>query len=333
MLDCLVIVEHNKEEISTSSLRLCARLQRFSGWSKVKMSAVVFGACQQHYQKTLGEYGVEQLIKVEGAETYGQENWRKAILDIVGEQQIPLVILPGTSVGRELAPVLAAQLNAGVVSDCQELSYLEDSLGVVIEAYDGQYQWEAKLEGRYNVVLMSDLDPGAVEPLKRKKCTLISRAVPTAESSAVQILETYYLPAAELDIGEADVVVGIGRGVETREDLAMVLELAATLGASLAGSRPAVDAGYISFARQIGQTGRLIAPQIYIAIGISGAPQHITGVGETKIVALNMDPQAPILRLADLGVTGDLREVVPLLSRRIKEIKGMDGQEIEEERG
>lgn len=340
MLKCLVFIEHKDDEISGTSLRLCTRLQSFPGWSGVQVSAVVFGPCRPQCLNQLAEYGIGQIYHVEGAEINLPETCGQAVLNIVLEQQISLIILPGTFAGRELAPFLAAQLDAGVVADCQELSYRESgrkesheycpdgSLEAVVEVYDRQYQLIYQLNGQYNVVLMSDLDPGAVKPAGIEPVPV--KTVKTAAitgTPAAEVLETFYLPAAELDIGEADVVVGIGRGIESAEDFGLVQELAAALGAAVAGTRPAVDGGFIPFSRQVGQTGRLIAPRLYIAIGISGAPQHITGVGEAKIVAVNSDPLAPILRLADLGVTGDLREVVPVLTRRIKAIKEGEGRQ------
>lgn len=327
MLGGLVILEHNEQGITAPSLRLMARLQGFRDRSRVKTAALIIGTCQRDWLKTLGAYGIEKAYQVEGAGSCEKEIWPQAVLKLIREEQISLVILPGTPACRELVPGLAAHLEAGVVADCHELSLLGDSLEASIGVYGGQYQLNVKLEGKHNFILMSDIDPGAFEPASAVEsapaieCSLRAVTVPVSERPAVRVLQTYYLPPAELDIDEADVVVGIGRGVQTWEDLEMVREFTAALGATLAGSRPAVDAGFIPFARQIGQTGRLIEPVIYIAIGISGAPQHITGVSEAKIVAINNDPQAPILRLADLGITGDLRKVIPLLTKRIKQLK------------
>lgn len=321
MPKCLVIVETNEEGITGSSLRLCARLQSFPGWSGIDLSAVVFGALQPQCLEKLAGYGAGDIYHVEGMDPNAFESQKQAVHNLVREHQISLVILPGTLTGRELTPLLAAQLDAGAIAECQELSFRDGCLEAVVEAYDRQYQLIYRLNGQHNVVLMSDIDPGAVESWPAREYNFIAKPAPPPEKLVTEVLETFRLPATELDIGEADVVVGIGRGVESSTDFGIVQELAAAIGAAVAGTRPAVDGGFIPFSRQIGQTGRVIAPQLYIAIGISGAPQHITGVGNAKIVAVNSDPLAPIMRLADLAVMGDLRAVVPLLTDRIKAIK------------
>lgn len=343
VLECLVILENNDEEIAAASLRLMARLQRFPGRSEVRIAGMVFGdasisqyleggefigkADTSPYLEICSDYGLDKLYQVGGLVTTDPRTWISAIVEIVRKEQIALVILPGTPNGHELAANLTVQLDAGVVADCQEISFNEGGLEAVVEVYNRQYQMITSLAGNQNIVMMADIDPGMVEPTAGKECAFSRIIVPTAGKPAVEILETFYLPAGELDIAEADTIVGIGRGVETRADLELVQELATVIDAAIAGTRPAVDAGHIQFIRQIGQTGRIVAPQLYFAMGISGAPQHITGVIDAKIVAINNDPKAPILRLADLGVVGDLREIVPRLVNRLKEINQMNAQQ------
>ncbi|MEN6461743.1 MAG: electron transfer flavoprotein subunit alpha/FixB family protein [Syntrophomonas sp.] len=325
MLKCLVILEGNNNELAAASLRLMARLRRFSGRSEARIVAAGFGGDEApQILRTCGGYGLEEMYQVEGVIANDPKTWIPAIIDLIHEQQISLIILPGTPIGRELAPNLAVQLDAGIVANCQEIIFSQDGLEAVVEAYNKQYQFITSLEGIQNVVIMSDIDPGMVEPLDEKECALTKINAQNAGMSDVKIMETYYLPAGELDIAEAERIVGIGRGVENRADLEQVLELATVVDAAIAGTRPAVDAGHIPFSRQIGQTGRIVAPQLYFAMGISGAPQHITGVIDAKIVAINNDPKAPILRLADLGVVGDFREIVPCLVKRLKENNQMN---------
>lgn len=320
MFDCLLILEQKDGQITRPSLHLCARLQGFPGWSGVSVTAMIFGACPAESLKKLGDLGIQSLYQVEGKEPADTETRLQMILNIVREHNFLLVILPGTWRGRELAPGLAAKLDAGVVADCEWINY-SDRLELVVQAYNRQYQHIIELTGQHKVVLMTDVDPGAMEPIVPVECILNTVSAPIIDGSVRQILGTYYVPAAQLDIGEADIIIGIGRGVEDKDDLNLVQELASALGATLAGSRPAVDAGLIPFNRQIGQTGRIVAPQLYIALGISGATQHISGVTEAKIIAVNNDPQAPILRLADLAVIGDLRKVVPLLTKLLRQNK------------
>lgn len=289
------------------------------------MAAVIFGDCPVEALKSLGGYGVREIYTIPGkpADFYSPEQRLWPLTQLIASVGPAAVVLPGTLAGRELAPLLAVQLDAGLVTDCQLLYNRPGGLEAILSIYGGQYQEICEFSGWLQVVLMADVNCGAVEPAAAGAPAVsavpsIQAGVEQAGEPALKMLETFQVPAAELDIGEADIVVGIGRGVETKEDYRQMTELAAAIGAPIGGTRPAVDAEWITFARQIGQTGRIIAPELYVAAGISGAVQHITGVEKAKIVAINNDPKAPILRLADLGVVGDYRAIVPLVSEKLR---------------
>lgn len=311
-------MEHNGEEISAASLRMCTNINRSGAGD---MAAVVFGDCPAEALKALGGYGVREIYPAPGkpADFYSPEQRLEPLTQLIAAAGPAAVILPGTLAGRELAPLLAVRLDAGLVTDCLQLHNRQGSLVAVLSIYGGQYQEICEFSGRLQVILMADVNCGAVDPAVAGDPVITAAAgSQTGSEPVLKVLETFQVPAEELDIGEADIVVGIGRGVETREDYGQMVELAGAIGAPIGGTRPAVDAAWITFERQIGQTGRIIAPELYVAAGISGAVQHITGVEKAKIVAINNDPQAPILRLADLGVVGDYRAIVPLVSEKLR---------------
>jgi len=325
----LLILQHNGEDVADVSLRLCANVSRWAIPSDREVSAVVFGICREEALKGLGIYGIKTVYQAPGSleDFYSPEIRAEIILNLVLKTVGPsLIFLPQTVQGREVAPLLATRLDASFVSDCVQIDCRKERIEAIISIYGGQYQTVCEFSGNYGVVLMADVNCGHVDTNESQARIVM---VPTAGFKAepsLQIQDTFFLPATELDIGEADIVVGIGRGVETEEDHRMMLDLAAAIGAPIGGTRPAVDAGWIPFEKQIGQTGRIVAPELYVAAGISGAVQHITGVEKAKIIAINKDPQAPILRLADLGVIGDFKEIAPLLVQKLREIR-KEGQE------
>lgn len=329
MQNCLLVLQHNGEDISEPSLRLCTNISRSVGSSGCEITALVFGSCGEDALNSLSKFGIRKIYQAPGVaeDFYSPETRSTRVLELAATLGPSLIILPGNLQGREIAPLVAAKLEAGYVTECQEVIRCDEAIEVVLSVYGGQYQTICELSGNYNVVVMADINCGAIELDGSEKVEIIPFTAEIGPDKPVlKVLETFRLPATELDIGEADIVVGIGRGVETQADYSMMQELAGAIGAPIGGTRPAVDAGWIPFEKQIGQTGRIVAPELYVSAGISGAVQHITGVEKAKIIAINNDPQAPVLRLADLGVMGDFKAVVPLVVRKLQAIR-KEGQE------
>lgn len=328
MQKLLLILEHNGEDLTEAPWRLCVNTIRSVGQATEEINAVIFGSCREEALKSLGSLGIKKVYLAPGSneEFYSPEQRLIKVLELITAEKPSLILLPNTLQGREIAPLLALKLEGGFVFDCVQLKLEEQITEVVLNIYSGQYQRVCELTGRCNVILMADVQCGHFNGSTREAEVITLAVTEKTGEPALKLLETFSLPATELDIGEADVVVGVGRGVETQEDWELMQKLALTVKAPIGGTRPAVDSGWIPFVKQIGQTGRIIAPELYIAAGISGAQQHISGVEKAKIVAINNDPQAPILRLADLGVVGDFKEIVPILTHKLQEI-GKEGKE------
>ena len=324
----LLLIEHNGEDLTEASRRLCANTVRSAGQAAGEIKAVIIGLCREEALKSLGSLGINKVYLVQGTteEFYSPDQRIKTVLELIAEAKPSLILLTDTLQGRETAPLLALKLEGGFVSDCVQFKLEDHRTEVVLNIYSGQYQRICELTGGCNVIVMADVQCGEINGTSEEAEIHTLTAPAKTGEAALKLLEVFSLPAAELEIGEAEVVVGIGRGVETPEDWALMQELALAVKAPIGGTRPAVDAGWIPFIKQIGQTGRIIAPELYLAVGISGAQQHISGVEKAKILAINNDPQAPILRLADLGVVGDFREIVPLLVSKLHEI-GKEGKQ------
>ncbi|BAF58778.1 electron transfer flavoprotein, alpha subunit [Pelotomaculum thermopropionicum SI] len=325
MQKILLVLDQNGEGIDEPSLNLCTSVKRFARRPADRVEAVLFGPCQASLSRLLGGYGVRRVYQAPGPAGYfySPERRAKQVLELAEAIKPSLIVLPGTVSGREIAPLLALKLEAGLVSDCVQLSFEGGKTEAVVSVYNGRYQMVCEFTGSPNVVLMADVDCGEAETDNFGDAEVVLLDDPGFHGKpALEVLEAYGVPAGEIDIGEADVVVGIGGGIKTAEDFKMMKELAAALGAAVGGTRAAVDAGWIPRAGQIGQTGRAIAPLLYLAAGVSGAPQHISGVKKGKIVAVNCDPQAPVFDLAALGAVGDFREIVPLLIQKLRRGKG-----------
>jgi electron transfer flavoprotein alpha subunit len=233
-----------------------------------------------------------------------------------------VVLLGGTAAGRDLAPRLAARLGVGVASDVDRLSWEGGKLQARRPVYSGKAFATVQMEAepaiatlRPNAFPAEEAGGGGAAAVKE-----VSFQPPAAKA---KLVETKSTTGGELTIAEADIIVSGGRGLKEADNYKVIRELAQALGGAVGASRATVDAGWIDHQHQVGQTGRVVSPNLYIAAGISGAIQHLAGMSSSKhIVAINKDAEAPIFRIADLGVVGDLFTILPALTEEVKKAKG-----------
>lgn len=249
---------------------------------------------------------------------YSPEGYREACLAVLGRFPADLVLISATAMGRDLAPVLAARLRAPLMPDAVEIKVEGEEIIVKRPVYGG----------RLFVTLATSQKPAVVSI--RPKAFLIERREgnpPPPERLEVNLdgvirsrcLQMREEAAGKLDVTEADIVVSGGRGLKGPENFHLIEELAHTLGGAVGASRAVVDAGWRPHSEQVGQTGKVVSPTLYIAVGISGAVQHLAGMRSSKvIVAINKDPEAPIFKVADYGIVGDALEILPELNRVLK---------------
>lgn len=324
----LLVLEHNGKDIAPSSLGLCANLGKLTGRTGGEAAAVLFGPRAGKALEQLSGCGIGKVFLAQGPEDqyYSAEQRAAVLLELTASWRPALIMLPGGLQGRETAPLLAHGLDAGLLSGCVQVKMDGEKTEAVVNVYNGQYQMVCEMTGSLNVLVMADVNCGPAKPGLPAEIEAVELAAGAGGEPSLILLETFDVPAAEMDIGEADIVVGAGRGVKSRHGLSLVAELAGTAGATLGGTRPAVDAGWISPDRQIGQTGRSINPVLYLAVGVSGAQQHISGVAGGKIAAINNDPGAPVFRVADLGAVGDFEKILPPLTQKLRSL-GRDKRE------
>ena len=285
------------------------------------VEAVLLGAGLGDLPDTLAQYGATKVYAAdeESLAVYSSEGYANTLAAFVqaADPQPAIVLLGATAMGKDLAPRLAARLGVGLAPDCISMEIEDGRLTAIRPIFAGKALAKVRLKGdpqiaslRPNVLAAPDPDPAAtatVEAIAADPGTVRARVVDIVAAGE-----------GEIDVAEADVIVSGGRGVGGPEGFAPIRNLAKTLGAAVGASRAAVDAGWIDHPHQVGQTGKTVTPNLYIACGISGAIQHQAGMKTSKvIVAINKDAEAPIFKIANYGIVGDLFEVVPALDKEL----------------
>ena len=268
--------------------------------------------------KQLGEWGAKRILLAENAAfvPYRGEVWAPVLAELVQKESPQAVFGAVTTRQREVMARLAARLGAGISADSMALALEDGKLVATRPVYAGKLlakmTWLATL--RPNVFKPADPQPGATATVEKPTVTL-----PAAAMSLVERREESATGLPEL--AEAEIVVSGGRGLKGPENFVILESLAKVIGAAVGASRAAVDAGWRPHRFQIGQTGRTISPKLYLGFGISGAIQHLAGMRTSKVIcAINKDPEAPIFKIADYGIVGDLFEVAPLLEKEFKKL-------------
>ena len=285
-----------------------------------EVNAVVLGSGLAAAPAELGQYGAATIYVADDAALaeYTVDGYTNALAAIIGQVNPELVVLGATTQGKELAARLSARLDAALATDCVALRMEGSQVVATRPMYGGKVLAEVTLNGTPAIV--------AVRPnVMAADAAPADAAVQPMEANPGEVrtqVRGKHLDTGKLDLTEAEVVVSGGRGMGG-DDYSAIEALAGVLGAAVGASRSAVDEGWRSAADQVGQTGKTVSPNLYIACGISGAIQHLAGMSSSKvIVAINKDPEAPIFTKADFGIVGDLFEVVPALTEEIKKLKG-----------
>jgi electron transfer flavoprotein alpha subunit len=269
---------------------------------------------------TMLHYGADRVVKVEHPDlkSYTTDAYQQALLQVLDAEKPDGFVMGHTAQGKDLSPRIATKLNAGLVSDVVNIEMESGEAIFTSPIYSGKAFEKVKInEG----IIFATIRPNNITPLEKDE----SRSGDVNEMSVdIKNLRTIIKDIVRkstggIDLSEAKIIVSGGRGVKGAEGFNLLQELADALGAAVGASRGACDAGYCDYSLQIGQTGKVVTPDLYIAVGISGAIQHLAGMSNSKvIVAINKDPEAPIFDVADYGIVGDLFQVVPMLTEEFK---------------
>lgn len=273
----------------------------------------------------LGEYGASTILRSDSSvfDDYLLRPTLELVARLIEERQPDVLLLPSTYAGRDLAAGLSARLDCGAITDVADFALRDGSVEATIPALGGAYQSTSTLVGAGTKLLV--VRPKSFEAVKRVGTAEVETldGVASEEAQRVRIQERVLVEVEGPQIEGAKRIVAGGRGLQDAEGFNMLRELAELLGAAVGATRAVVDSAWVPYSMQIGQTGKTVKPDVYVACGISGAIQHLAGMKSSKaIIAINSDPEAPIFKLADLGIVGDVYQVVPQLIEEIKRRRG-----------
>jgi electron transfer flavoprotein alpha subunit len=320
----LVFIEERQGSVKKASLEALAHGRKLA--DILGESVVAFWAGPAAPPADLAHYGGDRICWARHTqlETYSTEAYSAALHQVTRDVRPRLILASATAMGKDLLPRLAARLGAGLAQDCTVLRLLDDGqVECVRPIYAGKafarvrfLQAPAIATLRPNVFTLGAPDAGRQAP--------VSEISPDLGPDDVHARCTGLAASGgdKVELTEADIIVSGGRGLKGPENFSIIQDLADALGGAMGASRAAVDAGWIDHQHQVGQTGKTVSPTLYVACGISGAIQHLAGMSSSKyIVAINKDPEAPIFKVADYGIVGDLFAVVPALTQEVRKLK------------
>ncbi|MCQ2969784.1 MAG: electron transfer flavoprotein subunit alpha/FixB family protein [Clostridium sp.] len=322
-----VFAEQREGKLQKVSLELLGEGRKLANELGVKLTAILLGNNIECLASTLGEYGADEVLVAESSnlEHYTTDGYTKVICDLADERKPGIIFIGATFIGRDLGPRVAARLSTGLTADCTSLAVdvNDGALLATRPAFGGNLM--ATIACPNHRPQMATVRPGVFSKSTEKNNKFVVENVKVkleASDIRTQVLEVVKANKEIVDIGEAKVIVSGGRGLGSQENFELLRKLADVLGGVVAGSRGVVEKGWIDAAYQVGQTGKTVKPTIYIACGISGAIQHVAGMQDSDmIIAINKDETAPIMKVADYGIVGDLNKVIPEMITQLKEMQ------------
>jgi len=320
-----VLAEQRGGQLQDVSLELASEGRKLADKLRQQLGAVVVGSEVTGLAQPLAQHGADKVWLLDSPQlaTYSPELYAASISDLIRANQPALVLCGDTSIGQDLVPRLAAKLKTGLVTGCTAISLDDKGLVSCTKPSYGDKASSTVVCAKARPQMLT-VRPGVMEVGKAnpsRKAEVVKITPEFSGETKTRVVNFIKADPKTVTLTEAEAIVAGGGGVGGAEKWHLIEELADALGASLAASRVAVDAGWVTSERQVGQTGKTVSPRLYIAIGISGAIQHTMGMKDSKlIVAINRDRNAPIFKLADVKVIGDLAEIVPAITERIREV-------------
>jgi electron transfer flavoprotein alpha subunit len=320
MAKVFVIAEHRDGRLKKSTFELLGA----SSAAGNDTHAILLGDGVSNLAQELGQYGAKTVHLAESPQLkfYTAEAYSQVITSVLKANNPDVVLGSHTPTGRDLMPHIAAKLGVGLASDCTQLSFEGNKIKVRRPVYSGKATAEVEFVSTGpQVATLRQNALGIPKPNASQTATVAPVTVNLGQMKT-KVLEVVKGSTGRPDVTEASIVISGGRSLKNAENFKMLEEMADVLGAAVGASRAAVDAGYRPHRDQVGQTGKVVSPTLYIACGISGAIQHLAGMRTSKvIVAINSDPEAPIFQVADYGVVGDIFTLIPLLKDEFKKVK------------
>lgn len=323
--DVYVFCEQREGAVQSVAVELLGKARELADTLNEKVVAILLGKNITDKAQSLIAAGADKVLVVDNdlLKDYTTEPYTQAITQIINEQKPSILMIGATTIGRDLGPRLSARVCTGLTADCTKLEIGENrELLMTRPAFGGNLM--ATIVCKDHRPQMSTVRPGVMKKMtadNSRQGEIVEYPINFNQEkiARVRLVKTVKEDKGLVDISEAKILVSGGRGMGTKEGFEKLEELAGVLNAQVSSSRACVDAGVIDHSRQVGQTGKTVRPDLYIACGISGAIQHLAGMEESEfIVAINKDKFAPIFNVADVGIVGDANKIVPMLTERLK---------------
>jgi len=314
-----VITEQHDGAFRKVTFEAVSEGRRLADGLNTDLTAVIMGSGVENITGELEKYGADKILVADDPvlAEYTTDAYTNVLANIIKPLDPELIIIGASTQGKDLAARLAARLDAGMAMECVAIRLENSGLVFTRPMFGGKVLAEVEIEGTPKIAAVR---PNVMSIAESPKAASVEKADVLAGDVATSVIETKAEAGDKVELTEADIIVSGGRG--TGGDYAVIEELAALFGGAVGASRSAVDEGWRPHSDQVGQTGKVVSPNLYVACGISGAIQHLAGMSTSKyIVAINKDPEAPIFAKADFGVAGDLFEVVPEIIEEVKKLK------------
>jgi electron transfer flavoprotein alpha subunit len=323
MNEILVLTEHLNGEIKDISFEMLTKARSLADAGGGKVAAAVFGSGVGNLAESLKPLADEILVRDHGSFAhYNSAVYQPVLAEVVKGRSPSLVMIGHTAFGVDLAPSLAVELGMPLATDVIDVSLEGGSFTATRQIYGGKINEEVGFEGAPQAIVTVRSAAFPPEEASRGGSVVELDTEVPSEPEIRRFVEYVEAAVGDVDITKSDVIVAVGRGIREEENMPLVEELAELLGGVVACSRPIVDAGWLPKDRQVGSSGKTVKPRLYLAIGLSGQFQHLSGMKSAEtIVAINKDPKAPIFSAADYGIVGDLFKVVPALKEKLGELR------------
>ncbi len=324
MAEMLIVIEHRKQRLADISLEMLSKGAMVAGQSGYELTGIIIGRKVDRFAAEVAKW-VDKvlLIKEDSLEDSLSEPYQKILSALIKERKPRLVLIGGSSFGMDLAPALAIEVGAPLCSDCIDIMIEDKDISVKRALLNGKVEATYSFAPCVTIILTGRPGQFPITP-GEKKGSFEEICSPLREEINYKRFEGFIEPpeTGEVDITKSSTLVSVGKGIKGSENIPLAKELAKALGGELACSRPVSDNKWLSEARHVGLSGRIVKPKLYLALGISGAFQHVIGIkGAETVIAINKDPKAPIFAVSDYAVIDDIFKVVPAVIQKIKEYK------------
>lgn len=317
--DIYVLIEHRDGKVSENSYEILGKARSLADASGGEAVALVLGQGVAELVSSLGAAHRALVIEGDSVANFTPPGYITALKSVLEERNPLLTMLPNTAVGMDVAAGLSGALNLPLAAYAIGVEIADAQPTVLCQTFGGKINTEVQFEGGRGLITVN----GGAFPAdegRQDGTPSIENLAAVGEAGTVVFKQIIEPEAGDVDISKEDILVSVGRGIEEKDNIELAEELAEALGGAVSASRPVVDAGWLPKTRQVGKSGQIVKPKLYIAVGISGAPEHLEGMRDAElIIAINSDPAAPIFRTAHYGVVGDLFEILPVLAEKVGE--------------